>query len=358
MKIAIDAQPTVGSKTGIGYYVYNLLKEYASLENNEIIFYRYTHPRKEELNTLERMYWENILLNHQIQKEKIDILHIPGFAGPIKKGKFKKVTTVHDLIGMIYPQNLSFFSRFYWQKWLPVCVKNSDFIIADSENTKKDIIRFLHIPEERIKVVYLAASPKFSPLEKSAKYEEILKQYGIENKYFLNVGTIEPRKNISLLIEGFWRYLQASQNKDIILVIAGKYGWDYQRCLNKALELKVSGRVIFCDYVKEEHLPVLYNFCEAFVYPSAYEGFGLPVLEAMSCGAAVICSNNSSLPEITPKETLYIDPDDINSISSALVKILEDNRLKEKLQLACLNYSKEFSWKKTAQETLEIYKKI
>lgn len=358
MNIGIDTQSVTLQATGIGYYTQNLIREYASLKNNGITFHYYKHLEKEELNTLERLQWENILLGRQIKKERIDILHVPGFAGPYKKGKFKKVTTVHDLIGMIHPQNLSLFSRFYWQKWLPACVRTSDFIIADSENTKNDIIKFLHIPEDKIKVIYLAASSKFRPIEKSVREEEILKQYGIASNYILNVGTIEPRKNISLLIEGFWQYLQVSQKKDIILVIAGKKGWDYQKCLHKVLELKASDYVMFCDYVKEEDLPVLYNFCEAFVYPSAYEGFGLPVLEAMSCAAPVICSNNSSLPEITPEETLYIDPNNIDSISDALSKILEDNNFKEKMRLDCFNYSKKFSWQKTALETLNVYKNV
>lgn len=356
IKVGIDIQSTVGEKTGIGYYTQNLIKGYNSLDRIEPRYYK--NSAAGTLSTFDRIKWESFSLPKYAAKDKVDILHIPGFAGPVSRGKYKRVTTVHDLIGMVYPQNLAPVSRFYWQRWLPACVKKSDFIIADSENTRKDIIRLTNIKPERIRVIYLAPAPKFKPIDKSESLKAILKNYGINKKYILNVGTIEPRKNISNLIAAFGRYLKAPGRDDLTLVIAGKKGWDYQNCYNKAIELNLKEKVIFCDYVSDEDLVVLYNFAEVFVYPSFYEGFGLPVLEAMSCGAPVICSNASSLPEIAGDAALFIDPDSIDSIKGALINVLDNKETKTSLSKKSIGQSKKFSWGKTAAETIAVYKKV
>lgn len=356
MKIALDIQSVAQQCTGIGYYTRALIREYNSVEG--IDFYYYRDSRKADLDTLERLSWENLSLRNRARKDDVDILHIPGFAGPYLKGRFKRITTVHDLIGMIYPRNLAPVSRFYWQKWLPACVKRSDFIIADSENTKKDIVKFLNISAEKIKVICLAADERFKPIDKSSQQRQSLKDYGIDKDYILNVGTIEPRKNITGLIEAFGGYLKESRREDLLLVIAGKKGWDYQKCYQKAVELGLKDRVIFCDYVKDEDLPILYNFAEIFVYPSFYEGFGLPVLEAMSCGCAVITSKRSSLPEITAEAAVFAEPDNVDSIKSALATLLEDGLLRKRLSKEAIEQSKKFSWDKTAAETIKTYKEL
>jgi glycosyltransferase involved in cell wall biosynthesis len=249
-------------------------------------------------------------------------------------------------------------SRFYWQRWLPACVRNSDIIIADSDNTKQDIIKFLKVAPEKIKVVYLAASENFKPLPKTDSQKSQLKRYGIARRYILNVGTIEPRKNIPLLIEAFGGYIKESKQNSLLLVIAGKKGWDYQRCLQKVKEVGLEDNVIFCNYVADNDLPLLYNFAEVFICPSFYEGFGLPVLEAMCCGAPVICSNRSSLPEVAADAACYIEPDSIDSIKSAIKRLMEDNTLREDLSKKALERSKKFSWTETANKTLDIYREI
>ena len=159
LKIGIDIQSTLGSKTGIGCYVSNLIQQLQS--NKDYRFCYYEDPTKKDFDTLGRMRWENMRISQLAKKDKIDLLHIPGFAGPFARSNFKKVTTVHDLIGLVYPQNLAAVSRFYWQRWLPACIRRSDFIIADSENTKKDIISFLGFDADKIKVIYLAADSSF-----------------------------------------------------------------------------------------------------------------------------------------------------------------------------------------------------
>jgi len=354
IKIGIDTQSIKGKKTGIGYYTNNLIQNIK--RSNNFSFNFYMDEKKEELDTLGRMFWENVTLPYRAGHDKLDILHIPGFAGPLVKGKYKKIVTVHDLIGMIFPQNLGFVSRFYWQKWLPQCVKNSDFIIADSENTKNDIMKFLNISPNKIKVVYLAVDEIYKPL-KDLSGKDVLRKYGIDRKYILNVGTIEPRKNITNLIAAFNLYLKHA-TEDFLLVIAGKKGWDYQKCYCKVKELGLQDKVIFCDYVHEKDLPVLYSLAEVFIYPSFYEGFGLPVLEAMNCATPVISSCISSLPEITGDAAVLVEPDSIESINSALLKTLGDKLLLKELSAKSFEQSKKFSWEKVSKLTLETYAEV
>lgn len=356
MKIGIDIQSITSRPTGIGYYTQRLIEKYSALNDIEFVYYK--NEKKEELNTLERVCWENILLKSKAKKDAVDILHIPGFAGPAKRGKYKRVTTVHDLIGMIYPQNLSPISRFYWQRWLPLCVKKSDFIIADSQNTKNDIIKFINFPAEKIKVIYLAADERFKPVEKSDTNRNILDKYNIAKKYILNVGTIEPRKNIPNLISAFAVYLKETCAADLSLVIAGKKSWGYPQCFSKVQELNLKEKIIFCDYTSDEDLIALYNFAEVFIYPSFYEGFGLPVLEAMSCSAAVICSENSSLPEIAGDAAILVNPNDTQEIKNAIKKVLSGPDVKNTMSEKSVRQAGKFSWKKTAQETIEVYKKL
>lgn len=356
MKIGIDTQSASGKATGIGYYTRSLINEYKSFDGLSLFCYK--NSSCAELNTGKRLLWENVSLMSMAKRDKIDILHVPGFAGPKRKGVFKKVTTVHDLIGMIYPRNLGCVSRFYWQKWLPACVKDSDHIIADSENTKNDILRLLRVPEEKVSVIYLAVDSRFKKLEKTPAHKLLLKKYDINNRYILNVGTVEPRKNIFNLIKAFKLFIGESHDKDMSLVIAGKKGWDYDRCLANARSLGVMDNMRFCDYVDDKDLPILYNNAEAFVYPSYYEGFGLPVLEALNCGVPVICSNKSSLPEVAGEAALYIEPDDMQSIKEMLLKSVYDNDTRQSLSEKALARVKDFSWKKTADRTIGLYRKV
>jgi len=252
MKIGIDIQSVEKESTGIGYYTKNLIREYRKSAGIDFFYYS---NHKSSMNTIGRLTWENISLPKKFRKDKIDIFHITGFAGPYRKEKVIKIITVHDLIGLIYPHNLGVLSRLYWQKWLPLSIKNSDIIIADSENTKRDIVTLLKIPEKKIHVIYLAASENFKPLGKNNTKIDILNKYGIEGKYILNVGTIEPRKNIFNLVISFNEYLNKSKRDDISLVIVGKKAWDYQRCYQKVKDLHLEKKFYFADMSQEKICP-------------------------------------------------------------------------------------------------------
>ena len=356
MKIGIDMQSTCGKKTGIGYYAKNLVDRLKKSCGHELLCY--SGSGKDELNTLERMRWENLKLPSMLNKDKVDLLHIPGFAGPIMKAKFKKITTVCDLIGMIYPQNMGLFSRFYWQKWLPKCVKNSDFIIAISNHTKLDIMNLLGIPEEKIRVILLAADSRFVPINDDNALSQIRVKYGLPKNFILTVSTIEPRKNICGLIKAFSNYICENRDSKLCLVIAGQKSWGYLQAHELVKELNAEGKIMFTDYIEDEDLPYIYNLAEFFVYPSFYEGFGLPALEALSCGKAVISSNTSSLPEVTGEAAILVDPNEVGQLQGAIKKLDTDGKLREELSDKALCQARKFSWENTAKSTLNVYEEV
>ncbi|MBD3379388.1 MAG: glycosyltransferase [Candidatus Omnitrophica bacterium] len=355
MKIGVDIQSTQGQKTGIGYYTENLLKRLR--KRPEVSFCLYRHPSRNDLDTLKRIKWENADLPHRSRKDRVDILHVPGFAGPRTGYAGRKVTTVHDLIGLIYPGNLGTLSRFYWKRWLPFCVRSSDLIISVSEHTKKDITRLLGIPGERIRVVHSAAEARFSVIQESRDKERVRRKYGLPARFVMTAGTVEPRKNIPGLIEAFAAYIGKSET-DLSLVIVGKKGWGYAEAEARARELDILQRVVFTDYAEDADLPLLYNLAEFFIMPSFYEGFGLPVLEAMSCGKAVICSDVSSLPEIAGESALFVAPDDLEAMSEAIADLDRNRRKREKFSRLSLSRAGEFSWERTARETMRAYMEV
>ena len=354
MKIGMDIQSVHDRPTGIGYYTKNLLENMSGVPGME--FSHYKCPKAGDLNTVERVYWENVSLPKLIRKDRPDILHITGFAGPKFLKDAVKITTVNDLIGMIYPGNLAPVSRFYWQRWLPACVKNSSLIIAISEHTKRDIVRLLGISPDKIRVTYLAANKSFRYISDRQNLHGVLKKYGINSKYILSVGTIEPRKNFANLIKAFALYLERIKKEEISLVIVGGKGWAYNECLKAAIGMGIQRHVIFCDYVDDSDLPIIYNMAELFIFPSLYEGFGLPVLEAMCCATPVICSNTSSLPEVTADAAVLIDPFNRPEMTNAIENVLSDRGLKKSLSDKAMRQSSRFSWSRTARETISVYK--
>ena len=354
--MGIDLQSTVGEKTGIGYYASSLF-DFLSRDHKEINLEAFKKDRQTDLNTLERMFWENVALPGAAERSGVDILHIPGLAGPRMRRRFKKVTTVCDLIGMIYPQNLGPMSRFYWGKWLPACVNSSDRIIAISECTRNDVVRFLNVPEKNVEVIYLACEKRFKPITDRVHLDEVRTKYSFPGRFCLNLGTIEPRKNVSGLVKAFASYLGRSDS-DLRLVIAGKKGWAYNKVCAEIKERGLEGKICFADYVEDEDLPALYNLAEFFVYPSFYEGFGLPVLEALSCGRAVICSNSSSLPEVAGEAALMVDPESSGDLSTAIEKLDTDIDFRGTLSIKALAQAKKFSWHITAENTAKVYRGI
>jgi len=245
----------------------------------------------------------------------------------------------------------------YLRTLLPKSIKNADMIIAVSENTKKDIINCFNISSDKIQVVYEGVDDFFKIINDKGRLEQVRKKYNISKDFILNVSMITPRKNLITLIKAF-KLLRDSKNIKCQLVIAGGKGWWYEDVFKTVSALRLEDEVIFTGYVPDEDLLYLYNAATLFAYPSLYEGFGLPILEAMSCGCPVVASNVSSIPEVCEDAALMINPKDVEELSQAMYKLIIEGSLRQMLIKKGLERVKQFSWRKTAEQTLEIYNKL
>ncbi len=354
MRIAIDVQSTFGDKTGIGYYTSNLVKHLLKIDKkNEYSFFS---NGSNELRVYERVLWEQFHLPIKTSLNKIDLLHTPGFSPPVVR-MCKLVCTVHDLIGIIFPKNLRPVSRFYWSKLLPFAVSKADVIIADSENTKRDIIKYLRVKPNDVRVIYIAVDDTFKVVQDISLLRGVRLKYEIPPDFIFSVGTIEPRKNYDRLIVAF-KKLKDTTSLPHTMVIAGKKDWAYPGLRELVDKLEIAKDVIFLDYIDDNDLALLYNAASLLILPSLYEGFGLPVLEAMACGAPVVASNVSSIPEIINDAGILVDPYDTDSICDGMFRVLTDVKLQEELREKSLKRAKFFSWEETARLMLHEYEAL
>jgi len=296
------------------------------------------------------------LLPFQVKKERIDLFHsmdnstilLPPFT------PCKRVSTIHDVIVFKHPE-------FFTKKHVTIVgnmttftAKRADHIIADSFSTKKDLLEtFSNLQDEDISVIHLAASAVFQKSSKN-EVENFVRKYNVPKRYFLSLGTREPRKNLKNLIEAFKLFRQNSAHEDMGLILVGGKGW----LDTGAEDVQNRENIFHLGFIEDELLPPLYSGALAFVYPSFYEGFGLPVLEAMACGRPIITSQNSSLPEVAGDSAIYVNPYSIDSIKNALQNIVDNTNLQETLSSNALQKSSEFSWEKTAEQTETVYKKL
>ena len=352
MKIGIDCQALENQQSGLGRYTEQLLSYFRPpTTGHEILSFK--KPSKIGSRTYDRLIWENIYLPKVARKNKVDILHTPAFCMPYIKGRWKAIVTIHDLIGAKFPEHLSFASRCYWSQWLPYVNRKADLIIADSECTKKDIMELMKVPEHKIRVIYLAADKQFKPCPKNDSLARCEK-YNIPQPYILFLGNVEPRKNLPRLIRSF-STLRRKNKIQHSLVIAGSRSWKYPEIDHVIRETETGAFIKFLNYVDEKDLVYLYNGADLFVYPSIYEGFGLPLLEAMQCGVPVLTSNVSSMPEVGGDAVFYINPSNEGELADGIYTILSNTAVMKKLREKGLEQIRKFNWEITAQQTLKAY---
>jgi len=278
-----------------------------------------------------------------------DVLHTPILIVPPRR-KTPLVVTVHDLTFALFPQHHNRNTRVVAVSGLRRAVRDADLFLAVSEHTKRDLVRLTGVSPERVRVTPEAADARFAP----RKDDGTLARLGIDRPYALYVGTLEPRKNITVLLHAF----AALEDKETLLVLAGAKGWMYEQIFSLVTQLGIESRVKMLGYVENDDLPVLYTEAQVFVYPSLFEGFGLPVLEAMQCGAPVITTNVSSLPEVAGDAALLISPDDTAGLAAALTRVLSEPGLREEMRGKSLTQAARFSWQKTAEMTMEAYQSV
>ncbi|MDD4901889.1 MAG: glycosyltransferase family 1 protein [Patescibacteria group bacterium] len=297
----------------------------------------------------------------------VDVFWQPHFNFANFSRNCRVVLTVPDLSFISYPE---FFSarKNFWHKFLGVrkLIERADIIVAISENTRQDIIRYFSVPADKIKMIYAGVGAEFRPLRRSPAAEtatgqndlelaSVKNKYGLPEKFILNIGTFEPRKNLAGLIGAFDAVADLPGMGEWHLVLAGSGGWKNKEIFKAIDKAKNKARINIIGYIKKDERAALYNLAEIFAYPSFYEGFGLPVLEAMASGTPVITSAVSSLPEVTGDAALLVDPHDENSIAKALQILMQDEKLRGSYSARGLERAKDFSWKKTAREYLEIF---
>lgn len=354
MKIAIDTQTILGQKSGFGFYVKNLVDNLKKIDpDNEYVLIG--PDTEKDFSTPQRFLWDQIYFPKKARRAKVDILHQPCFSAPIfYRGKI--IVTIHDIISLKFPKNLPLASRLFYSKWMPFSYRRADLIIVDSEHTKRDIVEYLKIPAEKIRVMYWAVSHDFQPILDLKKIEQIKQKYKTSEKYFIHVGTLEPRKNLNFLVRAYADAVKKGIKEN--LVIIGKKGWYYDDLFNLVKELKLSDRVVFTGYADDKDIPALYSGSTALTFPSLYEGFGFPPLEAMACGTPVISSNTSSLPEVVGDAGILLPPSGEKEWTDAMMKLSLDGKLSEELKRKGLVQASKFSWEETAKKTIEVYREV
>lgn len=371
MNITIDARGINWYKgTGIGTYTENLLKNLLTIdkENKYKIFWsgdNYSEYIQENSQVImcsrkyQHFFEENFFPSNLNSTSPFpDLYHVPqNGIGLNSSIVCKKIVTIHDLIPYIMPETVGRGYLLKFLKEMPYIIECAEKIITVSEYSKKDILRFFPIDPDKVSVVHLAADTKYKPLDKEKCKEYLKNKYGIDKKFILYLGGFSERKNVSGLITAFSNAMKHSPC-EYNLIIVGGYRDASQSLLTLVDSLGMKDLIKFTGFAPEEELPIYYNACEAFVYPSLYEGFGLPPLEAMNCGTPVITSSLTSIPEVVKDAGILIDPHNSMKLQAAIELILSSEELRTKYSNAGLQRSKEFSWERVAKQTLDIYTQI
>ena len=291
----------------------------------------------------------------QARRLWLDVVHDPTGAMPLLLTGAARVVTIHDAIPYVYPQTSTRLDWLIYHVWLPLAVRRVDAVITDSEQSRKDIMTHLHVSPNHVVTVPLAADRRFRPLD-AAEVAPILRIYGVEQPYILYVGALESRKNLPRLLEAYALLRQWSPHWRLVIVGARK--WKFSPIFDTVQRLGLEPYVTFTGYVEDEHLPALYAGADLFTFPSLYEGFGLPVLEAMACGTPVVTSNWSSLPEVAGDAALLVDPYDVPQIAQAMWLVLSQPALAAAMQAKGIAWAAQFTWERTARETIAVYEQV
>jgi glycosyltransferase involved in cell wall biosynthesis len=382
MRIAFEGYHACkGKMSGVGRYAYNIIKNVLAVDHTntfeidrfnflnrerypEILpeLLRHGNISLKECHYLHygitaRQPWVHYFFSYNTCfRSFADIYHFFGFIIP-EKIKGKTIATIHDMSYMLYPETLSKANYAILRKNLVRSGNDADIIVTVSDNGKKEIAEHLNISPDKIYVVYNAVDHTLFFPRKHEEAKKLLHvKYNISGDYLLYLGTLEPRKNIISLIKAYRIF--SNRNKDVKLVIAGQKGWKYDEIYNAVNELSLMDRVIFTGYLKDEDIPALYSAAEAFIFPSLYEGFGIPPLEAMACGIPVITSNTSSLPEVMGDAGILTDPRSIEGLAYEMDRLVNDDCLKKDLSKKGIIRAGKFSWQDSAERVLNIYREL
>jgi glycosyltransferase involved in cell wall biosynthesis len=363
--VGFDATTLTGQISGVGGYTARLLQALCDevgrqafgrlvvFSNREI---RFASPPEVEVYVGRRFpvrsVWMQLLLPSILREVRPEVVHFTNYLAPVLTDT-PYVVSFHDMSLTLLPEAHTLKKRLLTASLIPTVARRARRILVPSESTRRDVTRLLAVDPGRIRLVPYAASPLYRPLSDGPS---ALARRGVRPPYFLYVGTIEPRKNLARALRAFARIAPSLPEHQFVIV--GQSGWKYGEVLNEARRPDLAGKVVITGYVPEEELPLLYNHAIALVYPSLYEGFGLPLVEAMACGTPVLTSAGSSLSEVAGDAALLVDPLREDELAAAMSALATDERLRADLRRRGFLRSAAFSWERTARETIEVYREV
>ena len=375
MHIALDYTAGIRQGAGIGHYVRSLVDALLTQDTQN----RYTlltsgRPTQEHpFPVAENVQGRSILIPDRYLNilwyrlrfplyanyftGAIDLYHGLDFVLPPLHGNVRKIVTVHDLAFIEHPETAVPSLAAYLNKVVPHAVAHADHVTAVSQATKQALMKHYNTPEEKITVIPCGVGPAFQRVTDTTLLEETRSKFSLHHPLILSVGTLEPRKNHLGLIKAFHTVVQRG-NTQAILAIAGGKGWLYEETQQAVKDLQLENRVRFLGRVSDQELITLYSLADIFAFPSFFEGFGIPPLEAMACGAPVITSNASSLPEVAGDAALLIDPHNTEAIAEALERLLDDEDLRKELQQKGYQQATTYTWTNSARKLLELYEHL
>lgn len=355
-------------RAGVGRYIYNLLLhvlredpegDYAVFLNSRCALSLSGRHRSSWLPThipAVRIFWEQFLQPFELLSEQVALLHSPVNVQPALL-PCKGVVTVTDLSFLTFPESFRAGQRFYQGLFTRMSARRADHLITYSASTAKDVTEFFGVPADRISVVYPGVDSAYQPVSNRSVLRDFRCRRGLPERFILFVGTLEPRKNLVMLLKAYAEFKRQMPDGPKLVLVGGR-GW-LHRPIDVAVEnLGLAADVICPGYISEQELPLWYNAAEVFVYPSLYEGFGLPPLEALACGTPVVVSDASSLPEVVGTAGLLVDPRQPSAWAAALSRLCRDSDLRRELASQGREQSAQFSWTRMARETIQVYERV
>lgn len=374
MRLVIDYTPAVHQGAGIGRHTRELVRALAPLVGETaatlVVFGRSDQPLPEPPAGLSMQVipvpnrwltiaWHRARLPLPVEffVGSHDLYHASDFVLPPVR-KARTLLTVHDLSFLTVPDCADASLRRYLSRVVPRSVARADHILADSQSTKDDLVALLDVPADKVTVVYPGVDARFHPIDDPAEQSRVRQRYGIGSKPFvLGVGTLEPRKNWPALIRA-WTLLRQTTALPHTLVIAGGKGWLTGEITSAVTACPLKSEIVLTGFVADGDLPALYSAAGVFAFPSLYEGFGIPVLEALACGAPVVCANNSSLPEAAGDAALLVDARDESELAAALLRMIEDQTLRTERRERGMQHASGFSWPCSAEVLWRSYRQV
>lgn len=354
---------------GINWYIYHLLKNLEPISDFEYTIFLSDLHAREHLgnlslvrsrlptdNPIVRIFWEQFIQPRALRASRSDLLHALAFAGP-KQISIPWIVTIYDLSFMKFPYSFNPLNRIYLNYAVRDSVSRANRIIAISESTKRDLMAHFGVSADKVRVIYCGVDSPLKPDSDSTGVAQLRARYSLPEKFILYLGTIEPRKNIVRLLRAF-AHAKRDARLPHRLVLVGARGWKYEKVDRVVEEESIENDVIFTGYAPQEELAPWYRAADLFVYPSLYEGFGLPPLDAMAYGTPVVTSNAASLPEVVGDAALTVTPEDERALADAIVRALTDHQLREAMIARGITQASKFSWERAARETTALYAEV